>query len=75
MSISIFTVEEENLICIFDTGSRAALIAALRGALPRFDEPEMREIAQTALRKLKAMSDAAFADTPLSPAYDSGDDD
>jgi hypothetical protein len=71
--VSIFTVEEENLICVFDTGSRAALIADLRGVLPDFDEQELREIAEIALRKLETMSDTDFSGLVLEPAYVSDD--
>ncbi len=71
--VSLFTVEEENLICIFDTGSRAALIADIRGVLPDFDEPELREIAETALRKLEAMSDDDFSGLVFEPEYFSDD--
>ena len=71
MNHTIFTVEEENLICAFDTTSRNALITGIRGALPDFDgdEPEMREIADSALRKLDAMTDAEFSAFIFSPAY------
>lgn len=70
MNQELFTVEEENLICAFFAGGRAALIAELRAAMPDFDEPEMREIAQTALKKLDALTDAEFDAHIFSPAYD-----
>ena len=69
MNREIFTVEEENLACIFDTGSRAALIAGLGEAMLEFDEPELREIAESAMRKLNAMTDAVFSGLVFSPAY------
>ncbi len=69
-----FTMEEENLICMFDTGSRTALISDLRGVMPDFDEPELREIAESALRKLDGMSDADFSALIFAPEYDSEDD-
>ena len=49
MNPPIFTIEEENLICIFDVTSRDALIAGICGALPDFDDPELREIAEGSL--------------------------
>ena len=64
-----FTVEEENLICIYDTTSRGALMNALRTAMPDFDEPEMRELAGNVLRKLDGMSDEDFSELVFSPAY------
>jgi hypothetical protein len=71
MNQLLFTVEEENLICAFDTSSRDALIGGIRDALPEFDGdgPEMREIAEGALRKLDAMTDTEFSETIFSPAY------
>ena len=72
MNQTVFTVEEENLICAFDTTSRIALINNIREAMNDFDEDadEMREIAEGALRKLEAMDDAEFSALILSPAYD-----
>ena len=70
MNTDIFTVEEENLMGIYDLSSRDALISGIRGAMPRFDEPEMCELAQSTLRKLDAMSDTEFADLILCPVYD-----
>ena len=69
-----FTVEEENLLCIFDTSSRAAAIAEICGVLPDFDEPELREIAGDVLRKLEAMSGVEFAALDFSPEYFSDDE-
>ena len=70
----MFTVEEINLICIFDISGRAALIDGIRAALPDFYEPEMREIAESALGKLETMTDAEFSAIDLTPEYDFEDD-
>jgi len=70
----IFTVEEENLICIYDTTNKQALMDGIRAAMPDFEENEMREIAGNALRKLEAMSDEDFSAYVFSPAYYSEDD-
>jgi len=72
MSSTLCNVEEENLICAFDASSRTALISGIRGALPEFDlgEPGMREIAESAMRKLDAMTDEDFSKIIFSPAYD-----
>ena len=64
-----FTLEETNLMCIFGTGSRDALISELAAAVPEFDEPEMEEIAENVLAKLTAMSDADFDALELFPEY------
>lgn len=67
-----FTFEETNLLCIYNTGSRAGLIEALtemRGELSP-EETELRELTDSALDKLQAMSDAEFADLELFPDFD-----
>ena len=70
-----FTVEEENLICIYDTTSRAALMNGIRAATPDYEEDDMREIAENVLRKLDGMSDEEFAAIVFSPAYFNEEDD
>ena len=67
-----FTFEETNLLCIYNTASRTGLIEALtemRGELSP-EEAELRELADSALDKLQAMSDAEFADLELFPDFD-----
>ena len=73
MNQAIFTVEEENLICAFDTSSRNALIQGIRMALTDFDEPELYEIAGNVLRILETMTDGDYSLIVFSPAY-SGDE-
>ena len=70
MMFELFTVEEVNLMCIFDTSSRANLIGELATALPDFDEPEFIEIAVNALSKLTGLSDDDFAALDFYPEYD-----
>ena len=50
-----FTVEEENLICLYHKSDRRRTIARLRA-----DLPDMRALARQTLDKLEAMSDADF---------------
>ena len=67
-----FIFEEINLMCIYNTGSRTGLIEALnemRGHLEP-DETELRELTDSALGKLRAMSDAEFAELELFPDFD-----
>lgn len=54
-----FTVEEENLICMYHKGDRRRTAGSIRAAVPDMDE-EMRELARQAIRKLKALTDANF---------------
>ena len=74
MNYTLFTVEEENLLCVFDTSSRATLTAGVRAALHELGAEglEMLEIAKGALSKLKTLSDEEFSTIVFSPAY--GDD-
>ena len=67
-----FTFEEMNLMCIYNTGSRTGLIDSLRemrGELS-LEEAELRELTDSALMKLRAMSDAEFAELELYPDFD-----
>ena len=67
-----FIFEEINLMCIYNTGSRTGLIEALnemRGHLEP-DETELRELTDSALGKLQAMSDAEFAELERFPDFD-----
>ena len=67
-----FTFEETNLLCIYNTGNRTGLIEALtemRGELSP-EEIELRELTDSALEKLQAMSDAEFAELELYPDFD-----
>lgn len=57
-----FTVEETNLMCIYNTGSRADLIAELSEMQNHLaaDESELLALTKTVIGKLQAMSDADF---------------
>ena len=74
MDLTVFTVEQENLAAIFDVSSRAACIAGIRGAIPDFDEPELREIAGNTLAILENLTDAEFSEISFNPAYFNDDD-
>ena len=67
-----FTFEEMNLMCIYNTGSRAGLIESLnemRGELLA-EETELMELTDSPLRKLQAMTDDEFAELELYPDFD-----
>ena len=66
-----FTFEETNLLCIYNTGSRTGLIEALiemRGELSP-EEAELRELTDSALSKLQAVTDEEFAELELYPDF------
>ena len=55
-----FTVEEENLLCLYHNAKRRRTAANLRTVLPDIDK-EMATLACQTADKLDAMSDADFA--------------
>ncbi len=62
-----FTAEEECFLNIFNTHSRATLMRDIYAVMPRIDSPEMVEIAQNCLRKLRDMTDSEYAELMLIP--------
>ena len=62
MIMSRFTVEESNLMCIYNTGSRADLLSELREMQNHIaaDEAELLALTKTVMEKLSAMSDEEF---------------
>ena len=70
--MSDFTFDEINLMCIYNTGTRAGLMQALtdmRGHLEP-DETELRELTDSALRKLGSITDEQFVALELVPDFD-----
>lgn len=71
MNTGNFTFEEMNLMCIYNTGSRTGLMESLtemRGHLEQ-DETELMELTDSALDKLRTMTDAEFDDLELYPDF------
>jgi len=64
-----FTVEETNLISIYNTGTRRELIGEMTAALP-FMENDMRELAGRTLAKLNALTDDEYLQLAIDPAED-----
>ena len=54
-----FSVEEENLICMYHTSDRRRTMARMLAALPDMDT-EMRRLANGVIAKLERMTDADF---------------
>lgn len=54
-----FTVEEENLICMYHNADRRRTIGRITAALPDMDEG-MQTLAQQTLSKLERMTDADY---------------
>ena len=57
-----FTVEEINLICIFESRSRTKTISDIKEAIKLLDDEEMVELSNRVMAKLNDMSDVEFAD-------------
>ena len=70
-----FTNDELNLMCIYDTGTRTGLIEALTTMREQLeeDETELIQMTDSAIRKLNAMSDAAYETLELFPDFDEED--
>ena len=65
-----FTVEEINLMCIYDNGSRKALISDLVTGLYDVYDPDMITIFGSTIEKLETLTDEEFADICLYTADD-----
>ena len=72
-----FTNDELNLMCIYDTGSRTGLLEALATMKEVLEpeETELREMTDSVIGKLSAMTDAEYAELELFPDFDKEDAD
>ena len=71
-----FTNDEMNLMCIYDTGSRTGLINALSEMRKELstDEIELRELTDSTLNKLSAMTEEDYEKLELYPDFDDDTD-
>ena len=71
-----FLSDEMNLMCIYDTGSRTGLMNALSEMRKELDTDEaaLRELTDSTLNKLSAMSDEDYAKLELYPDFDDDTD-
>ena len=60
--MSRFTVEETNLMCIYNVGSRTDLLSELSAMQKHLqaDETELLDLTKSVMDKLSAMNDAEF---------------
>ena len=69
-----FTIEEINLMCIYDTGTRQGLMDALKAMLGDLlpEEAELRQLTENVLARLNGMTDDEYAQmlSSMIPAYD-----
>ncbi|MVB09527.1 putative tranposon-transfer assisting protein [Caprobacter fermentans] len=68
----MFTNDEINLMCIYNTGTREGLIAELTKMRDYLgaEETELLSLTDSALGKLRGMSDAEYAELDLLPDFD-----
>ena len=72
-----FTNDEMNLMCIYNTGTKDALMDALCAMCEYLeaDETELRDMTDAVLEKLDAMTDAEFEALDLFPDFSEEDAD
>ncbi len=63
-----FTVEETNLICIFQSDSRTKVIEDIHKAMKHIEDEELAELSVRVAGKLESMSDEAYAGLKLEAA-------
>ena len=68
----IFSNDEMNLICIYDTGTRTGLIDAMSEMKKELaeGENELRDMTNSAIDKLKAMTDEEYGEMEFYPDFD-----
>ena len=66
--MSNFTVEEINLMCVFEANGRTELIEDIGRVLPHLDDKDMEELANRVIAKLQNMTDEEFAEVVLEAA-------
>ena len=57
-----FTVEEINLMCVFEGQDRTGMIANIKNVIPYIQDSDMVELSKQVIEKLEAMSDEEFAE-------------
>ena len=68
MSIMNFTVEETNLIAIYKANTQAATLAQIAAALPELYDEDIITIAESASRKLAALTEPEYSALTFAPA-------
>ena len=63
-----FTVEEINLMCVFEGQGRSGMIADIKNVIPHIQDSDMVELSGQVLEKLEAMSDEEFAEVAMEAA-------
>lgn len=64
----VFTVEESNLVCVYDSKSRVDVMEDIRQSLSRIDDAEMIGLSNRVLEKLEKITDTEFLELGLEAA-------
>ena len=72
----MLTYDETMILAIYNTGTRTGTKDALveMRAYLELDETDLRELTNTAIRKLEAMSDEEYVTLDLIPDFDEGEE-
>ena len=62
------TVEETNLMRVFEGKDRTGMIAVIKNVIPHIQDSIMMELAKQVMGKLEAMNDEGFAGVALEVA-------
>ena len=57
---NLFTIEETNLLCIFQSDSKEKVIEEIRKSMKHIDDDELVELSVRVIEKLSCMSDEEF---------------
>ena len=63
-----FTVEEINIMCVFEAQNRTEMMKEIRRIMPHIKDSDMEDLAGQVLRKLDGMTDKEFTELVLEAA-------
>jgi len=64
-----FNMEEMNLMCVYNTGSRTSLITDIKESMPDVYDAELREIMEQVISKLESLTDEEFSQITFYPDF------
>lgn len=65
-----YSIEEMNLMCIYECNTRQGMISELEAAIEYVDDPEMLHLIDQTLEKLYHTTDQEFIDLAPYPTWD-----
>ena len=64
-----FNMEEMNLMCVYNTGSRTSLMTDIKESMPDVYDAELREIMEQVISKLESLTDEEFSQITFYPDF------